>query len=207
MLFVDEPRRHRNRVRVRALTLVLLLSLPSAATPARAADDITVETARRGDAVEVVCRATLRAPRELIHQTLTDYNRLAEFVPGMLKSRVLDVRGPVTIVEQVGEARFLVFSFPIEVTVATTDRPPDEINVRLIKGNLKRLEGSYRIEALDEGRFILHWRGLIEPDSPMPPLFGELIMRSSIVDQFEGMVREIERRDAARHDGDARKAP
>jgi ribosome-associated toxin RatA of RatAB toxin-antitoxin module len=192
---------------MRALTVALSLSLPLAATPARAADDIAVETARRGDAVEVVCRATLRAPRELIRQTLTDYNRLAEFIPGMLKSRVLEVRGPVTIVEQVGEARFLMFSFPIEVTVATTDRPPDAIDVQLIKGNLKRLEGSYRIEALDEGRFILHWRGLIEPDSPMPPLFGELIMRSSIVDQFEGMVREIERREAARRDGDARKAP
>ena len=32
----------------------------------------------------------------------------------------------------------------------------------------------------------------------MPPLLGELVMRSIIEDQFRGMVREIERRDALR---------
>ena len=31
----------------------------------------------------------------------------------------------------------------------------------------------------------------------MPPLIGELLMRSNIEDQFRGMVREIERRDSA----------
>ncbi len=184
----------------------LLLALLAAAG-ARAADDVSIETARRGEAVEVVCRATLRAPRDLIWQTLTDYNRLVEFIPGMLRSRVLEVRGPTSIVEQVGEVRFFLFSFPIEVTVATTDRPPDAIEVRLLKGNLKRLEGAYRIQALDQGHFILHWRGLIEPESPMPPLIGELLMRASIADQFHGMVREIERREGLRRGGDAGNAP
>lgn len=178
-----------------------------AAAPARAAEDVSVETARRGAAVEVTCRATVRAPRELIWRTLTDYNRLAEFVPGMLKSRIVESRGAVTIVEQQGEARFLLFSSPIDVTVATTDRPPDAIDVQLIKGNLRRLEGGYRIEALPDGRHVLHWRGLIEPEAPMPPLIGELLMRATIADQFEGMVREIERREGERREGEARGAP
>ena len=30
----------------------------------------------------------------------------------------------------------------------------------------------------------------------MPPLLGELVMRSSIVNQFRGMVQEIDRREA-----------
>lgn len=177
-----------------------------AGTGAGAADDMSVETMRRGAAVEVVCRATLRAPRELIRQTLTDYDRLAEFIPGMLKSRVLEVRGATAIVEQVGEARFLMFSFPIEVTVASTDRPPDTFDLQLLKGNLRRLEGTYRLEPLADGRIVLHWRGLIEPEAPMPPLIGELLMRASIADQFEGMVREIERRQALQQENDTRKA-
>ena len=177
-----------------------------AGTGAGAADDMSVETVRRGAAVEVVCRATLRAPRELIRQTLTDYDRLAEFIPGMLKSRVLEVRGATAIVEQVGEARFLMFSFPIEVTVASTDRPPDTFDLQLLKGNLRRLEGAYRLEPLADGRIVLHWRGLIEPEAPMPPLIGELLMRASIADQFEGMVREIERRQALQQENDTRKA-
>ena len=177
-----------------------------AGTGAGAADDMSVETVRRGAAVEVVCRATLRAPRELIRQTLTDYDRLAEFIPGMLKSRVLEVRGATAIVEQVGEARFLMFSFPIEVTVASTARPPDTFDLQLFKGNLRRLEGAYRLEPLADGRIVLHWRGLIEPEAPMPPLIGELLMRASIADQFEGMVREIERRQALQQENDTREA-
>ena len=171
-----------------------------AAANGYAAEDISVDTSRRGSAVEVICRATLRAPRELIWQTLIDYDRLAEFIPGMLKSRVLENRGLTAIVEQTGEARFLLFSFPIEVTVASTQRPPDAIDVRIMKGNLKRLEGDYRIEALEDGRIALHWSGLIEPDAPMPPLIGELLMRATVVDQFQGMVREIERRDLLRRE-------
>ena len=62
-----------------------------------------------------------------------------------------------------------------------------------LRARLRRLEGGYRIEAAGDGRIVLHWRGLVEPES-LPPLFGELLMRASIADQFEGMVREIERR-------------
>ena len=57
------------------------------------------------------------------------------------------------------------------------------------------------IEDAGEGRIVLHWRGLVEPES-LPPLFGELLMRASIADQFEGMVREIERREREARDAE-----
>lgn len=186
-------------VTAQAAARCFLLALV-AASAARAAEDLSVETLRRGEALEVTCRATVRAPRDLIWRTLTDYNRLTEFVPGMLKSRVLEARGSVSVVEQQGEARFLFFTWPIDVTVTTTDRPPDLIEMRLLRGNLKRLEGAYRIEELDDGRFRLHWHGLIEPAEPMPPLIGELLMRANIANQFEGMVQEIERRERQRRE-------
>jgi hypothetical protein len=44
---------------------------------------------------------------------------------------------------------------------------------------------------------LLTWTGTVEAES-MPPLLGEMVMRSNIEDQFRGMVREIERRDALR---------
>src|SRR6185503_1287446 len=88
----------------------------------RAADDISVEATRREDALEVVCRASLDAPLELIWQTLTDYGRLAEFIPGMRRSRVVSRSGAVTVVEQSGEARLLFFTFPLEVTLTSTER-------------------------------------------------------------------------------------
>ena len=168
------------------------------ATGAGAAEDLSVEAVRRGAAVEVRARATLDASHAVVWDTLTDYNRLSEFIPGMQKSRIIEWRGSEAIVEQLGEAKFLFFSFPIDVTVGSTSQPPDQIRVRVLKGNLKRLEGGYRIEHTPAGRVVLHWDGLIEPDAILPPLLGEAVMRANIEDQFTGMVNEIERREAAR---------
>ena len=67
----------------------------------------------------------------------------------------------------------------------------------MLKGNLKRLEGVYRIEPQAGGRILLTWNGIVEALS-IPPLLGELVMRANIEDQFRGMVQEIERRDALR---------
>lgn len=184
---------------MRALTVRIclgLLMLP-AAWHTRAAEDISVESIRRDDALEVVCRATIDAPLEIVWQTLTDYDRLPEFIPGMRSSRVVERRGAKVVVEQSGEARFLFLTHPIEVTVVSTERPPHLLEVNLLKGNLKRLDGAYRIEPQGGLRILLIWAGTIEALS-MPPLIGEMLMRSSVEDQFRGMVREIDRRDALR---------
>ena len=187
---------------MRALTvricLGLLLLLP-AAWHARAAGDQSVESIRRDDALEVVCRATIDAPLDIVWQTLTDYENLAEFIPGMRRSRVVERRGAVVVVEQSGEARFLFFSHAIEVTVASTERPPHALEIALLKGNLKRLQGAYRIEPQGAARILLTWSGIIEALS-MPPLIGEMLMRSNVEDQFRGMVREIDRREALRRE-------
>ncbi|MEO8142895.1 MAG: SRPBCC family protein [Betaproteobacteria bacterium] len=166
---------------------------------ARAVEEISVEATRRDEALEVVCRAILDAPLDLVWRTLTDYDRLAEFIPGMRVSRVVERRGAVTVVEQSGEARFLFVTFPLEVTLASTERAPYAIDVSMLKGNLKRLDGAYRIEPQAGGRILLTWTGVIEALS-MPPLLGEFLMRASIEDQFRGMVREVERRDTQRRE-------
>ncbi len=199
MLFMVEPGRNQNIGRALALSVLLAL-----AAGARAAEDVTVEATRREDALEIACRATLDAPVELVWQTLTDYNRLHEFIPGMRRSRVIEQRGTTAVIEQSGEARFLFLVFPIEVTLSSVERPPHAIEASMLKGNLKRLQGVYRIEPQRGGRLVLTWNGVIEAVS-MPPLLGEIVMRGSIEDQFRGMVHEIERRVAARREKDAKK--
>lgn len=163
-----------------------------------AATDVAVEAERQGAAVEINARATVDCAYDTLWSTLTDYDHLAQFIPGMHSSRVLEWRGNEAVVEQRGEAKFLFFRFPIEVTVGSASRPPDAIDIRVLKGNLHKLDGGYRIEKLGESRYILRWRGLIQPAMFLPPVLGTAVMRSNIADQFLGMVREIERREAAR---------
>jgi ribosome-associated toxin RatA of RatAB toxin-antitoxin module len=176
---------------------------PLVAATAHAAEGLSVEAARKGAFVEVKARATIDAPLSVIWTALTDYEKLPEFVPGLKKSRVASRNGSTVVVEQSGEARFLMFSFPVDVVLEAVEKPPYSIRVRALSGTLRYLEGGYDVEAEpDSGKFILRWVGIIAPDVSLPPLLGEVVMRMSIEDQFTGMVREIDRREALRRAGD-----
>jgi ribosome-associated toxin RatA of RatAB toxin-antitoxin module len=164
------------------------------------AADVTVTTVKRGGAVDVTARAALQAPLEIIWQTLTDYNHLPDFIPGISSSHLIEYRGTAAIVEQTGEAGYLFFKFPIDVVVESLELAPYLIEIRVLKGNLKQLSGRYLIEmgARPEDGVRLSWIGTIEPEVPLPPLIGEMVLRANVSDQFHGMVREIERRQAIR---------
>lgn len=181
----------RKLVRLIAAGLLVLCAAVAAAQ-----DNVTVNAERRGSAVAIDAHAEIRASLPLIWQTLTDYNELARFIPGMKSSRLVERKGPAAIVRQTGEAGFLLFSFPMNVVVESLERPPHVIEIRVLSGNLRQLDGRYQIEPVksDPDRFELRWFGLIEPDTLLPPLIGVPILRSNIDSQFRGMVREIERR-------------
>jgi hypothetical protein len=159
---------------------------------------ITVAARRHGPVVELVASAPLHAPVALVWSTLTDYDCLWRFIPGLRRSRVLWREGTTAFVEEQGEARIWRFSMPLEVVLASSERPPYRIDVRLVSGNLRRLDGSYRIAPRADGTLLLSWTGRVEPDFWLPPYIGQALVRSSVADQFGGMVHEIERRDGMR---------
>ena len=123
-----------------------VFTLLCASVAAQAAGEVTVKTGKRDGAVNVEAHATLQVPLKLIWQTLTDYDHLAEFIPGINRSHLLEYRGTAAIVEQTGEAGILFFKFPIEVVVESLELAPYVIEVRVLKGNLKQLDGRYHIE-------------------------------------------------------------
>ena len=183
---------------MRLPSLACWLLLLCSAT-ACAAEDVAVEAQRKGEFIEVQARATIDASLSVIWTTLTDYDRLPEFIPGLRKSKVISRRGATVIIEQAGEARFLMFTFPIDVTLEAVERPLSSIQVRAVAGNFRFFEGAYQVEPEARGgKIVLRWVGSIIPDVSLPPLIGEVVMRMRIEDQFTGMVREIERRESLR---------
>ena len=177
------------------LRFAFLLALGAAACAlARPPADISVEATSQDGAVQVTAHTVVHAPAELIWQTLTDYDHLSQFIPGIDSSRVVSRQGTLLTVEQKGGIRWWFFYYPIRVTVASTERPYESISVHLLQGNLRRLDGGYRIEPQPDGSTQLTWEGLVEPDTPLPGFLRTALLRRSISDQFAGMVREIERR-------------
>jgi ribosome-associated toxin RatA of RatAB toxin-antitoxin module len=179
-----------------AAVAAVIVATAFAASRVEGAQDLAVDTERQGNALAISAHATIHAPLPLIWQTLTDYDHLARFIPGMKRSRVIDRHGNTAIVEQTGEASFLFFHYPIAVVVESDENYPAAIGVRVLSGNLRQLAGAYRIETVAGAaeEFILRWRGIIEPDISLPLFLTAPGLRQSVVDQFIGMVNEIERR-------------
>ena len=198
------PARWPPRCRSGARLLILLLALSVPLVPqAVTTPGIEVDAAIAGELIEVRAQATVNAPLALVWGTLTDYERLPEFIPGLKKSRILSRAGATTTIEQSGEARFLFLSVPIEVTVESTERPP-HLEVRRVAGTLRHLQGRYETEVLADPSLVqLRWIGTIAPAMDLPPFIGSTLVRISIHQQFAGMVREIERREATRKKGAA----
>jgi ribosome-associated toxin RatA of RatAB toxin-antitoxin module len=175
-------------------TLLLALGMQCAA-----AAEVEIKTSHMGDLVSVRAQATITAPLDVVWGTLTDYERLPEFIPGLKKSKVIARNGATSTVQQSGEAWFFLTRVPIEVTLESTEAPPN-IEVRRTAGTIKQLQGRYETQVLEgtPTQVQLRWIGSVEPENGLPPLVGEALMRRSIRQQFAGMVREIERREAAR---------
>ena len=179
-----------------------LLMLAAWAGVARGAGPMTVEASRRGSAIAIEARATIRAPYAVIWQTLTDYDHLSELIPGMTTSHIIGRRGSTAIVAQTGKAGFLFLKLPVDVVVESREEPPGYIGLRMLKGDLTQLYGGYRIERTgqQDDEYVLRWLGLIERPALLPLFVTVPLMRANIADQFRGMVNEIERREALRTD-------
>lgn len=178
--------------------VAIVLLAASAAAPALAAEEVQVEARRAsdGDGLEIRAQAFIAAPPAVVWQVLTDYEHLSEFIPGITRSVVKERRENRVVVEQAGEARFLLFTFPVEVTYEVTEFPQGSVSSRAIAGNLKRMSGRYEIEA-EGGGSRLRYGGFVDPDFNVPDILEAAALRAMVKEQFAAMVAEIERRAAA----------
>lgn len=181
---------------MRTLPNLLAALFTLQAAVASGADDLWVDVDRNGTSFDVHAVATVLAPIATVWQVLTDYDNLARFIPGLSRSAVQARSANRVVVEQKGEARFLVFSYPIEVQLEVVESPTDSIVSRAIEGNLKRMSGRYELRS-SGGGIQLRYTGELEPGFDLPPIVGTLAVRTMVEEQFAAMVAEIERRAAA----------
>lgn len=163
----------------------------------------TVDVTRQGRAFDVEAIAQTRASLEVAWRTLTEYERLPQFVPGVTSVRVLRrtrLDGiERLLVEQRGEFRWMFYVQPVTVRMDVEQRAPTRVDARAVAApgddatHLERFEGRYELDATDGGvrlRYVAH----IVPRFALPPVIGTLAVRQTVRAQFEAMLAEIERR-------------
>jgi hypothetical protein len=178
--------------------------------PAAAAAPAQIDVRREAGAFVVQATVDLEADQRTAWLTLTDYEHLPQFVPGIQSARVLARTGSGRterlLVEQTGEFRFMLFAEPVQVWLDVTHEAPARVLARSVlpsgvdpeRSTLRDFEGSYALSALDAVRTRLVYRARFEPLRTMLPLLGTVVVRHAVTEQFEAMAAEIERRAARR---------
>jgi ribosome-associated toxin RatA of RatAB toxin-antitoxin module len=97
--------------------------------------------------------AKLRIPQpvEQIWKVLTDYEALADFIPNLAKSRLIEHPDGGIRLEQVGSQRLLNFNFCARVVLDLEEYFPKEINFRMVEGDFKGFSGSWCLEPCSLG--------------------------------------------------------
>ncbi len=171
------------------VTLIACLFLTGAAL----AEPARVQARIGLSGVQIEASVPVQADRATLWATLTDYNRLAEFVPNLVVSRVVSAPGQPKRVEQRGNAGMLSFLLPDHVVLAMEELPPGLIRFRAVSGSVLAMSGEWRVEG--ETRPVrLSYRARIMPRVPPPPLLSEGFIEDEVRQRFEAVAQEAERR-------------
>jgi hypothetical protein len=190
---------------VLALAASVLFAGAAAAAP-------TVDVERDGPTYHVRARAEIMADPRTAWETITDYERLRDFVPDVERSRVVTRDGNRLVVEHRGAFHLFFIEIPVRVRLAVQHEPFERVIARSQPGTvdgaaqtLRDFSGTYVLTVVGRDRRAgvqLDYESRFELSEPLPPILGELfgtaMVQRGMRQQFEAMVREIERRQAAR---------
>lgn len=178
---------------LRMLLCILVLASPpgpAVADEVSYVSDRDVQVARAGEhfTVDMVARAPVSPERAW--EVLTDFEHMADFMPNLQTSAVLERNGAVLKVRQSGVARYGIFSSSFDFVREFVLRPPREIRAHSTGGNIRRMDSVMSLEP-DEAGTRLRYHAEIEPDFWLPPLIGPGFVRHETAEQFSAMIREM----------------
>jgi carbon monoxide dehydrogenase subunit G len=173
-----------------AFAVVLAMGVSPAAMGAA---DPDVRVYRGAGEIQIDASIRVEAHHHVAWRVLTDYNSLAEFVPGMRSSQIVSEPGEPLVVRQTGSRSPL--APPVEIVVRIVESRLEAIRFQAVGGTLKSKSGEWRIEQAQNAT-LLSYRASIVPGFWVPPLIGVAVMGEEVRNKLAGVAREIQRRAA-----------
>ena len=134
---------------------------------------------------------TVDAPVHRAWQVLTDYDRLAEFVPELTSSQLIAREGNICIVAQEGFGRFLFIKQKIHLLVRIAETPFAGLAVTLVKGNMHEYRADWTLTPIDADATRIDYDAVIAPMFYVPSLFGAALMKSDLRTMLAAVAREM----------------
>ena len=187
-------------IRYLRLLLVACVLVAGAAgassVPALALTVERVANAEGGKMYQIDSSGTVAASPATVWRILTDYNRMAEFVPDLKSARVITRDGDKVTIEQHGAARLLFFSRDIHLVVLAHEQAPNKIEVSLVDGDMKVYRCSWELTpiAATGGTRVLY-NATIEPKFYVPGVVGVSLVRKDIAKMMAAVLLRLDRED------------
>jgi ribosome-associated toxin RatA of RatAB toxin-antitoxin module len=131
---------------------------------------------------QISARIQIPHPAEKVWQVLTDYDRLADFIPSLAKSQKIEHPQGGIRLEQVGTQSWLKFKFCAKVVLDMVEQFPHQLDFHMVEGDFKKFFGSWILQPSADGTGTeLHYRICVLPPLSMPIGIIERRLKSGLV--------------------------
>jgi len=174
--------------------LLAMLMLAGAASAAAADSPIrSMDVTHEGDTY--VLNSVMFAPvgQSVAWDVLTDFDKLAGWVPNVAQSKATKREENTVFVEQRGVAKFGAASFPYVTERKIDLTPQTAIKTTQLKGSLRRVESSILLEPDGKGTRIKYHLEVV-PSVLASTVMSRQFLEHEVTEQFTAIVGEMVRR-------------
>ena len=132
--------------------------------------EVEISTEKR-PARERHISASVVIPRPIDHvwSILTDYERLADFIPSLSSSKLLKNSDGLIRLEQVGTQCFLKVKFCARVVLDMSENFPHEVGFTMKEGDFKMFQGAWQLSPTEDKQSTrLSYNLSVQPPRAMP---------------------------------------
>ena len=188
--------------------LGLITALPVCGSPYAFAGDadfqkIAVAVEVSGELVTIDASLHFAATPEEVWDVLTDFDHMAEIVTNLRSSRILSRSASALVVAQEGRASAGPLTFAFDTVREVQLKPFVEIRARLLRGSMRKLEGTTYLIAESTGTRIIN-HGEFIPGVWVPAIIGIGFIEAETRKQYDEMRQEVMRRTKLKSQPDAR---
>jgi ribosome-associated toxin RatA of RatAB toxin-antitoxin module len=178
---------------MKRLSLFFIAVLTASVLEAATEDVWSTATSLGPNDYYVILKIPVIADEEKIWKTLTDYNHLANFIPYIQQSDVINRKNNWVRLHQAGRIHYWFHTANLEAVFKVIESPGKGISFTCISGNFETLKGSWHIETITPEKSQLICRFEVIPKPSFPSWAVLHVATHQVAEMVEALKHEIER--------------
>ncbi|MBI4314180.1 MAG: SRPBCC family protein [Candidatus Omnitrophica bacterium] len=138
---------------------------------------------------------TMPVSQECAWSVLTDYNRLAEFIPLLERSKISGRREGALYLDQRAAVKFPFYKKTFRVVFRVSEKPQRALNFEAVEGDFRVYKGSWLLQECPGGTHV-RYEAFVEPALEIPRWVMTQLERGIIKASFRAILKQAVKKDA-----------